>query len=93
MGQWSSSGLITFVVTTLSGKLLQLATHKFTQTYIFPELFYFITGNDVVIYFLSAANRINVFIWVWSFLDHECTDFEKVYSFGKGDSSVRHLRC
>ena len=42
-----------------SRKLLKLTTHKFAQTQFRKVLF---IGNDVITYFRSAANCINVFI-------------------------------
>ena len=56
-----------------------------------------LTGNDVIICFRSAANRINVFIlpwWSWVVfgsrcLDNGSIDFKKVYSLGTSDSSAQ----
>ena len=45
------------------------------------------TGNDVITYFRSAANRTKCQLWV-VFLYKCSTHFQKVCIFGKGDSSA-----
>ena len=52
------------------------------------------TGNDVIIYFLSTVNHINVFIFghVRSrFLSNGSIDFIEPYRFGKGNSRPSFL--
>ena len=47
---------------------------------------YISTGNDVITFLRSAANRTNVFIWVMlgsRFLHSSSIDLKTVYSFGK----------
>ena len=63
------------------------ATNRLIYTYAVP--IHILTGNDVISYFWSAANRINMFILVMfgsQFLDNVSTGFEMVDSIGKADS-------
>ena len=55
---------------------------------------YIMTGNDVNIYFRSAANRVNATVFTVlgsAFFGNSSNDFEKVYTFGKGGSSASFL--
>ena len=49
------------------------------------------TGNDVISYFPSAANCVNVSLSISQFLDNRSTDFEKVGNFGNGRSNASLL--
>ena len=52
---------------------------------------YISTGNDIIIYFRSEANRTNVYISVKfgsRFLDKVSTDSENFYRFGNCGSSA-----